>query len=666
MQFINRILRNKNSCRCVFFFIFICAFPSLAFAATVLKVGVSNNTPTLSFKAANDNRYKGFCVDLAQLLASCMDATAEIYPMEDSKLIPSLLNNDLDFVIGVMDNSYSATNMIKTSVQAERAIYINSRFLNSFQNNTLHEYSVAIEKGQQVSAFFPPDTDLNFIETKSEQEALSLVDSGAAQIYISKDSASTYYIINQMSLRNIKQVGMPIEIVPLVIAVHKNNPELLTSLSIAYGKILEDGRYHRIFYKWLGNNLRVIFGRFRTPIIGMSILIVLSILLFARRSSILKRKVTKISKDLQLSEQKYKDLIESSPDMIHLISAKGDIRLANIIALKRLKYDKKELAALKLQHLVPNNQTHDMTAFIEGVFQGICSKKEFTLLSKDAEKIQVEMVATVVRWYNSFDALACCFSRDLTERKHLEEELIRSDRLAIIGRMASGIAHEINNPLSIILSNVDDVLHYELDPQDSKKSLKSIERNALRAANIIQDLLAFTRPGPLRSASINLSHLIENTLFYLKQRLKQKEIRIEKRCPEDLSFYGNENLIQQLLINLILNSIQAIQGQGTITIRAQANEIGEEKKIAIEVEDNGIGIAEDDFEKIFDPFFTSRKEEGFGLGLFLSKIIVEKHSGFIATQSKAGKGTVMKVELPVDPESIGSVREKRKGSSVYG
>lgn len=622
--------------------LFIILIPLSALSSQKIKIGVPNNSPPISYREHNEKMHKGFAVDLAKLLSDTIEVESEIYPMNDLNLINALNNGELDVVIGVMYNSYSTKNIIKTSVIAERSYYANSRFVKFYPYKNLSDYIVAIEKGRTLTWFLSPNEEINFIKTASQEEALALVDSGEAQIYISNDSAATINIIKKMDYQNIKKVGIPLDTAPLVIAINNNNLELLTSISIAYGKVLEDGRYHRIFYKWLGNSLRDIIIKYAPHIIFTIILIVIAVMIFIGRNFVLKVKVSKIRKDLLISEEKYRDLIEFSPDMIHLVSPEGKIRLVNRMSLQKLGYSKEEMLSAKLQNYVAPEQAMDINDFIYRVFQDNYTAKEFTLIAKNESKIYVEMVAIMVKWNDVSKNLACCFSRDLTERKRLEEELIRSDRLAIMGRMASGIAHEINNPLSIILSNIDDILNYQLNTKDSNESLKSIERNAHRAAKIIKDLLAFTRPDPIRVSSINFSYIVDNALLFLKHRLKQKQIRVEKKYPNDLVITGNENLVQQLLINLILNSIQAINGEGTITIKGYCDEV----KVIIEVEDNGVGIRQEECEQIFNPFFTSRKEDGFGLGLFLSKMIVEKHNGFINAISTIGKGTLMKVELP--------------------
>jgi PAS domain S-box-containing protein len=507
---------------------------------------------------------------------------------------------------------------------------------------------VAIEKWRTVSWLSPSQMNVRFIEADSQQDALSLVDSGDADVYVSSNNLATIFTIQKKYFRNIKEIGTTIETVPLVLAVDKNRPELLTSLSVAYGKILENNSYEAVYYKWLGNDFRYFLTYYFKYIISAIIFIVVALLLSVMWNFTLKRKVLHVTTDLQISEQKYRDLIELSPDMIHLISLMGEIRLANKIALKQLGYNESEMIAVKLHDLVLPEQKEEVTAFIDRAFRYKYSNKEFTFRTKDGKSIHVEMVATVVKGPNEEAALVCCFARDITERKRLEENLIHSDRLAIMGQMAAGIAHEINNPLGIILSNAQDVLKYGQNTGDSKESLKSIERNALRAAKIIEGLLSFTRPTLQESEPIDLIQLIDETLVFFKQRFRQKHIKIEKLYSDDLiRFSGDKKLIQQLLINLILNAIHAIKDEGVITLRIDLTDETVQRKIILQVEDDGVGIPQEDLKKIFDPFFTSRKEDGFGLGLFISKIIVEKHHGDLSAISNFGKGTIMTVELPM-------------------
>ena len=631
--------------------IFFLSSPAGAVGSKNLKVGVLRHCPPFSFVDEKAEILRGFSVDLAKLLAGNMGAGVEFYAMDESRLLNALDKGKINLISGIMirPGSIHGVNLIEVPIYVERKYFVNRECLTVTCYKDLPGHTVALEKGRRLAKLVPILENISFLTADSQEEALSMVNSGTAQVYISNCRLCSLYFIQKAGLENIKEVGMPIETVPLALAVPTNNPELLTSLSVAFGKILENKTFDVIYRKWLGQNVQYSawnkYVKFIMGGIGIGAFVLAASIFW---SLTLKRKVRQITIDLQRSEQKYRDLIESSPDMIHLISSDGAVKLTNRIALQKLGYNENEIISLKLPDLIIAEQYDEVISFVKTVFRKGFRHKEFVFKSKDGKRIYVEMMATTIAGLNAAEPLACCFSRDMMERKKLEEDLIQSDRLAIMGQMAAGIAHEINNPLGIILSNADDVLHNDLDTETIRQSLESIERNAIRAGKIIEDLLSFTRPNPSEKTPIDLAQLVDETLLFLRHKLRQNKIKIEKFFPCDgLIFHGDENLLQQLLVNLVLNSIQAMPHGGTVRVRAFLQENDGKRKINLEVEDDGIGIPENDLPKIFDPFFTSRKKKGFGLGLFTSKIIARKHHGDLHVRSKLGHGTVMTLELPV-------------------
>lgn len=643
----------------VFFFlmaVFIAA--SEASGDNNLKVGISLQNPPLSFIEKNELPPKGFNIDLANTLAAQMGLTCEIITMNESNLIAALNDGDVDFVIGIKDNSYTTVFAIETSVRISRSYFINSQFHDFDASKDISEYTVAIEMGNNLSWFLTSKRELNFLVAETQEEALAYIDSGKAEVYISKDSGSTRYIIDKMGLKNVKQVELPIETVPLVLAVKKNNTELSKALSVALGKTIEEGVYKKIYNQWLGKNLiiydqwfgmrlRKVIFRYRNHIISALLCVIFVFLMFVIWNFLLKKKVVQINKKFRVSEQRYRDLIESSPDMIHLVSRKGEIKLTNKIAKKYLGFNEKEMITLRLHDLVISEQMDNVTNFLDDVFRNKYSNKEFTFFSKKGDKIDVEMIATILKDDESPENLACCFSRDLTYRKRLEAELIHSDRLAVIGQMAAGIAHEINSPLWVILSNAKDAIAYNQNKDEVLECLETIERSGTRAAKFIEGLLTFSRPTPMKFIAIDLVNIIKDSLVFLKQKLKTKNIRVEEIYFSDsILINGDESSIQQLIFNIILNAIQAIDKNGLITISVEVDEENGKKEIILEVMDNGRGIPDEDLQSVFDPFFTSGKANGFGLGLFMSRMIVEKHHGRLSAKSQLGKGTIITACFP--------------------
>jgi PAS domain S-box-containing protein len=634
--------------------VFVLLNPAVVTAKRAIKVGVPESLPPFSFINAKDGGLRGFSVDLALLLAGNMGAKINLFSMDDLLLKKALNDGRIDVIscVAAGDGGKEDFNLLETGITVERKFFVNKSCLTVTCDKDLPGHKVTLVKGIDYTNLFTHSDDITFIEASSRQEALEMVDSGKAQVYISTCSLSTLYLIQKNGFKSIKEVGVPIESVPLALAVRSKDAELLTELSVAFGKILENKSYDLLYRKWLGHGVRFsAWEKYIKVIFLVLVLIASGLLILIFWNRLLKRRVQKVTNDLQRSEQKYRDLIESSPEMIHLVSSDCKVKLANKNALERLGYSEGEMLSVDLSRLVAPQNRAAICFFMKSVFKKGFGNKEFVFKAKNGTCIDVEMIATTVNGLDKAEDLACCFSRDITQRKRLEEELIQSERLAIMGQTAAGIAHEINNPLGIILANTEDLINTARVTEDVRVTLDSIERNAIRAGEIIEDLLSFTRPNPPEKVPIDLVELIDASLVFLKQKLRQKRINVEKCFTEEkIVFQGDENKIQQLLINLILNSIKAVPEEGSIKIRVMLDRDSETKWIRLEIEDTGVGIPADDLPKIFDPFFTARKTKGFGLGLFICKRIVEKHGGTIRVQSSTGSGTLMTVELPVQSD----------------
>lgn len=235
---------------------------------------------------------------------------------------------------------------------------------------------------------------------------------------------------------------------------------------------------------------------------------------------------------------------------------------------------------------------------------------------------------------------------DVTDQVRMQEQLHRQDRLASIGLLAAGVAHEVNTPLTGI-SSYTQMLLAELDPSDPRvEILKKMERQTFRAASIVHSLLNFTRDGTAGVEMIRVGDLLDESLALFEPQLRGGRIRVEKRVEEGLPMLpGNRGKLQQVLLNLLLNARDAIPESGRIRVTA----LRRAGRLALEVSDDGEGIDEEDLGKIFDPFFTTKpRGRGTGLGLSLCYTIVQEHGGEILVESRRGDGTVFTVDLPFE------------------
>lgn len=270
---------------------------------------------------------------------------------------------------------------------------------------------------------------------------------------------------------------------------------------------------------------------------------------------------------------------------------------------------------------------------------------EWNLLTKDENVIPVYWVLSPLRVGLSQSMGLVAVGRDLTERRKLEMQLLQSQKLAALGVMAGGIAHEIRNPLAICSSGAQFLMEDHIDTEFRKECAQKIHTGIQRAGIIIENLLRFARPSANTDTTlIDLVTLIEETLTLVaNQALIQK---IETSCEfsgGEAVLPGARGLLQQVFMNLFLNAINSMPDGGRLSIFIAPGE-GE---VLVRITDTGKGISKEDIDKIFDPFFTtSPVGKGSGLGLSLCYSIVKHHFGSIEVESAAGRGSTFTVKLP--------------------
>jgi signal transduction histidine kinase len=232
------------------------------------------------------------------------------------------------------------------------------------------------------------------------------------------------------------------------------------------------------------------------------------------------------------------------------------------------------------------------------------------------------------------------------ELKDFEERFRHAERLVIIGTLASEIAHEVGTPLNIISGRLELVAERGKDDERIQKDVKIIHQQLDRITKIIRDMLEMSRKKESHVRQVDLQHLIKGLAEFLKIPLERSKVELKIDIPDAATHVlADEDQIQQVFINLIMNAIHAIQEGGTIHVSGALHKIDGQKFVEIEVKDTGPGIAPEIIDKIFDPFFSTKKDSGTGLGLSIAKDIVKRHGGEIWVASSP-KGTTFFVRLP--------------------
>lgn len=239
----------------------------------------------------------------------------------------------------------------------------------------------------------------------------------------------------------------------------------------------------------------------------------------------------------------------------------------------------------------------------------------------------------------------CCVSQDQTRRRQLQQDLIQTERLAAIGKLAAGVAHEINNPLSGILTFAQDLM-MEADPDDpNRKDYELIVNETLRCRRIVRELLEFSRQRSPRRRLVDASDLIAGVLPMIERQASFHNVEIEVSIADDLpALHVDPRQVQQILLNLVINARDAMEASGKVEVAWEASEDGRE--VILSVRDTGCGIPEDLRTQIFEPFFSTKGEQGNGLGLTAVHNVVERHGGRIELESEVGVGTTFRITLP--------------------
>jgi len=283
------------------------------------------------------------------------------------------------------------------------------------------------------------------------------------------------------------------------------------------------------------------------------------------------------------------------------------------------------------------------------------SRGEGDLVNRGGRRVPINVTVSPLRDTCGNFIGSILLMRNLTYRRELEEDLKRADRLAMVGTLAAGLAHEIRNPLGGI-KGAAQLLGRSLDGNPSLLEYITIMvREVDRVNQLIEQLLDLSRPAKLNLVPVNVHEVLDQVLLLEAETPAEPEITVRKHFDPSLPLIrGDRDQLTQVFLNLVKNAFQAMKGSGTITIttRAETNfhirgqGTAQKKFIWVDIEDQGVGIKEENLSQIFSPFFTT-KHYGTGLGLSVCYRIVKEHGGLIRVQSVEGKGTTFKVSLMV-------------------
>jgi len=370
-----------------------------------------------------------------------------------------------------------------------------------------------------------------------------------------------------------------------------------------------------------------------------------------------QRKTEELKKsndELAISEKRYKSLVESAEDCILTVDAHGDILSVNRYGAYFLSYTRHGIVGKTITVLFPGKPGEVLHSQIERIFREKIGFRTTLDVSVADKEYTLNFNLTPVRDEEDKVQSVLIIAHDVTASKRMEEQLYHTEKLASLGQLAAGVAHEINNPLAIILGYTDMLLEKTNEDAKEYKMLKTIERQGNNCKRIVENLMSYARTPEGVQYDTDVNRNIELVLEVVQNTLLTKKIEYELFLTDNLPrVRGDAGQLQQVLMNLVTNAVKAMPKGGKLTIHTRMNIAG--NKVEILISDNGEGIKREHLSKIFDPFFTTRKVgEGTGLGLSVSYAIIAKFGGSIYCTSRskeefgeAESGSTFTISLPV-------------------
>ena len=354
--------------------------------------------------------------------------------------------------------------------------------------------------------------------------------------------------------------------------------------------------------------------------------------------------------ELREQEASYQKAIDNAPAAIFRLDQDlGTILDANIVAERTAGFARAEMIGMRIWDLIPDGERPKAARlFDETRLRGHSNREDLHLQRGDGTLVPVFFSGGLIEYrQRRFFQVICV---DISDRKRLESQLIQSEKMAAIGQLAAGIAHEIRNPLGIITNALYDLGEIvETDDPDVGEDLRIAKEEMRRVQEIINNLLEFSRESRADVEPVDINELLRRTLQLLTRGLQKGGIQVVTDFGPLGICRSNQNALRQVVLNLITNSVQAMPEGGLLTLRTRLRVDG---RVQLDVSDTGVGIPQEHLKDIFNPFFTTKDPgQGTGLGLSVVHSVIHRYGGEIRVESEVGRGTTFTIELPCPCET---------------
>ncbi len=602
-----------------------------------LTCGVIKEDAPFSMTDEERSEPSGLTIDYIDILSKELNIPIYIQNIKAGEETKELRSGSIDIA-----NLATAAKGSNQYVSSQQLYELDNIIVSMYESditylNDLPGKKIAILKNdtleQAIQGVMPKGGKCEYVYVESLQDAFQMLEEGKVSALAGNEITINYYA-EKLDLENsIKEIGDIILTTEISFAVDVYNTKLYNILNKAILSLKKDGAFDGTQKAWLGNSAAIVTNstsvKWAEAIIIFSVIIVEFLMFW---ESILNRKIDKKTMELRIEKKNLQTIIDNIDALIAVINGEDIVIQCNAFARKLLEDERASFLGCGIS-------TIDI---LSDLYKLYCDSPNERYYAYKQHEYDIS-----IRTLNKAKGTRLLLIYDVTESNIVERRFMQENKMAAVGQLSAGLAHEIRNPLGLI-KNYSYILQDYATDDMAEHSLEVIDSSVGRIDSLIENLLRFSRLGNENIASFDLEKMLLNILGLERKKLEAEGIEISFSCEEDLMIKSAEETIKIVAFNLINNAADALSKSDKPTKRLEIDVTSDDENGFVEMTfaDNGTGIEEDKIGKIFDPFFTT-KSVGTGLGLYIVSSELEKIGGEISVESKLTEGTIFTVKVPM-------------------
>lgn len=610
--------------------------PAPVEAKKKIRIGVLRDRPPLA--SMMDGDLQGLAVELVHDICSALNIEAEFAFGRAVELYEQLEKGSIELAVLIprVTGQTSRLTFIPTGLSLNRRIFVTDVSMDIRSESDFSGHRIAFVKSDSRYANIARNAGANVVTASDMPTALDMLINNEVDAYISHLGEVVASLAWKKGLSAINIKGGSLERTELYLVTEEHNIHLSAQLADFLTTLENNGKLMEMREKWLGIPVwrENSWQQYKMPVIYFSLGVACLIIFIVIWNVSLQYKVALATASLRASETRYRELTEASPDGVILLDEHGEYLYANPVARKLLASHDMRLCGYSL------GSGNHLGELAQDIRAGHYGRRECVLPEKNGQTRHFEIMTFPATLDGRGTPGVCTLWRDITARRILEQELARTDRMSIIGRMAAGVAHEINNPLGVIMANAE----YLAEKGVGGTQVEAILAHGERAESAIRRLLNLATPPEVRRESLNLADVVRECVLFLHPRLRKVEVDVQ--LPDWLPVRGDRGMLEQVVLNLVINALDSMKDAGHLKISGETLHEKETDMARLVVADDGPGIAASDMERIFDLFYSTKGSQGFGIGLYVARSIAEMHRGTLRAESESGE-TRFILDLPL-------------------